>query len=97
MTRAELEQKWPRAQFANLKARGLAHPDETYEEYLQMRAEQETLAQQQKLELFGHDGVVPYEEPPELPELDEAELAALEHAWARAAEEQVRLPEEVAA
>ena len=64
---------------------------------LQMRAEQEALAQQQKLELFGHDGTVPYEEPPDLPELDQAGLAALDRAWARAAEEQLRLPDEVAA
>jgi hypothetical protein len=66
MTMTELETKWPRAQFEGFKAKGHFHPDDTYEEYLEMRREQEEIAEEgRRLGLTG-------DEPPELTEEDEA-------------------------
>jgi hypothetical protein len=62
----ELEAKWPRTQFEEFKAKGHFHPSDTYEEYLDMRREQEEIAEEgRRLGLTG-------DEPPELTEEDEA-------------------------
>ncbi len=73
MTRQELEAKWPRAQFEEIKARQYFHSDSTYEEYLEMRREQEEIAEEgRRLGLTG-------DEPPELTEED---IAIFDRIWA---------------
>jgi hypothetical protein len=68
MTLEELKAKWPRAQFEEFKVKGHFHPSDTYEEYLDMRREQEEIAEEgRRLGLTG-------DEPPELTEEDEAIL-----------------------
>ncbi len=57
MTRQELEAKWPRAQFEEIKARQRFQSNSTYEEYLEMRREQEEIAEEgRRLGLTGGAG-----------------------------------------
>lgn len=92
MTRAELEQKWTREHFEEIKAQGFSSPGETYEDYLAMRQEQEELRQQQLQEILADYGTLPNEEPPDL---DDEDFTALERAWREGAQE--KWPEERAA
>jgi len=69
----DLQTKWPRAQFEEFKAKGHFHSDDTYEEYLEMRREQEEIAEEgRRLGLTG-------DEPPELTEED---IAIFDRIWA---------------
>jgi hypothetical protein len=62
----DLQTKWPRAQFEELKSRHYFHSSTSYEDYLDMRREQEEIAEEgRRLGLTG-------DEPPELTEEDEA-------------------------
>ena len=88
MTQAELERKWTREYFEEIKAQGFSSPDETYENYLEMRREQEELREQQLQEILAEYGSLPNEEPPD--ELDDEDLAALECAWQVVAQEKSR-------
>lgn len=73
MTRQELEAKWPRSQFEEIKARHHFQSSSTYEEYLEMRREQEEIAEEgRRLGLTG-------DEPPELTEED---IAIFDRIWA---------------
>lgn len=75
--REKLEAKWPRVQFEEFKVH--VHPSATYEEYLDMRREQEEIAEEgRRLGLTG-------DEPPELTEEDEA---ILDRVWARYARQE---------
>ena len=65
MTRAELEQKWTREHFEEIKAQGFSSPGETYENYLAMRCEQEELRAQQLQQIVADYGALPNEEPPD--------------------------------
>jgi hypothetical protein len=73
MTINDLEAKWPRLQFEELKAQGYFHHSTTYERYLNMRREQEEIAEEgRRLGLTG-------DEPPELTEED---IAIFDRIWA---------------
>jgi hypothetical protein len=87
MTRAELEQKWTREHFEEIKTQGFSSPSETYENYLEMRREQEELRERQLQEILADYGTLPDEEPPDM---DEEDLAALERAWQTVAQEKSR-------
>jgi 5-methylcytosine-specific restriction endonuclease McrBC GTP-binding regulatory subunit McrB len=73
MTRQELEAKWPRSQFEEIKARHHFQSSSTYEDYLKMRREQEEIAEEGRL--LGLTG----DEPPELTEED---IAIFDRNWA---------------
>jgi hypothetical protein len=84
----KLEAKWPRAQFEELKSRQYFHTSTSYEDYLDMRREQEEIAEEgRRLGLTG-------DEPPELTEEDEA---ILDRGWAEFARKQEAAREERAA
>ncbi len=87
MTTAELERKWTREHFEEIKAQGFSSPSETYEDYLVMRREQEELREQQLQEILADYGTLPHEEPPDM---DDEDLAALERAWQAVAQENSR-------
>jgi len=69
----KLEAKWPRAQFEELKSRHYFHTSTSYEDYLDMRREQEEIAEEgRRLGLTG-------DEPPELTEED---ITIFDRIWA---------------
>ncbi|MGH9838061.1 MAG: hypothetical protein ACREEM_04680 [Blastocatellia bacterium] len=73
MTINDLEAKWPRLQFYELKAQGYYHDSTTYEKYLNMRRKQEEIAEEgRRLGLTGDDP----------PELSEEDIAIFDRIWA---------------
>ncbi len=68
MTEAELKAKWTREHFEEIKAQGFSSPSETYEDYLEMRREQEELREHQLQEILADYGTLPHEEPPDIDE-----------------------------
>lgn len=89
MTQAELERKWTREHFEEIKAQGFSSLNETYENYLEMRREQEELRERQLQQILADYGTLPQEEPPD--ELDDEDFVVLERS------QQIAMPEELAA
>lgn len=87
MTETELKTKWTEAQFNEWQMQGIIQASVTYTEYLAMRREQEELRAQQLQEILADYGTLPNEEPPDM---DEEDLAALDRAWQRVAQEKSR-------